>query len=74
MNSGGTPERECGSCLLRRQQAQLSQALELLAHGHAVAEVADALGYATPSSFIFMFRRALGDSPASYFAKRARSQ
>jgi AraC-like DNA-binding protein len=57
-----------------RQQAQLSHALELLARGHAVAEVADALGYATPSSFISMFRRALGDSPPSYFAKRARSQ
>jgi len=57
-----------------RQQAQLNHALELLARGHAVAEVADALGYATPSSFISMFRRALGDSPASYFAKRGKSQ
>jgi len=39
-----------------------------------VVEVADALGYATPGGFISMFRRELGDSPASYFAKRARSQ
>ncbi|OHX14080.1 AraC family transcriptional regulator [Chromobacterium sphagni] len=53
-----------------RQQAQLSHALELLAGGDSVAAVSDALGYAAPSNFIAMFRRILGDSPASYFAKR----
>jgi len=56
-----------------RQQAQLSHAPELLARGCAVAEVAE-VADATPNSFISMFRRALGDSPASGFAKRVRSQ
>lgn len=45
-------------------------ALERLARGEAVGEVAPALGYATPSNFIAMFRRAFGDSPTRYFASR----
>ncbi|WP_321860785.1 helix-turn-helix transcriptional regulator [Burkholderia cenocepacia] len=53
-----------------RQQARLTHALERLANGDSVANIADALGYATPSNFIAMFRRAFGDSPAHYFAKR----
>ncbi|WP_334000026.1 helix-turn-helix transcriptional regulator [Burkholderia gladioli] len=53
-----------------RQQARLTLALERLAGGAPVANVADALGYATPSNFIAMFRRAFGDSPAHYFARR----
>ncbi|MFZ6748645.1 AraC family transcriptional regulator [Undibacterium sp. Ren11W] len=51
-----------------RQQAKLSHALERLAQGESVAQVADALGYATPSNFIAMFRRSFGDSPAHYFS------
>lgn len=53
-----------------RQQARLTRALERLARGESVANVADSLGYATPSNFIAMFRRCFGDSPAHYFAKR----
>lgn len=53
-----------------RQQARLTHALEMLARGDPVAIVSDALGYATPSNFIAMFRRAFGDSPAHYFAIR----
>lgn len=53
-----------------RQQAKLTHALEMLARGDPVAVVSDALGYATPSNFIAMFRRAFGDSPARYFANR----
>ncbi|GAA4218990.1 helix-turn-helix transcriptional regulator [Sphingomonas endophytica] len=53
-----------------RQQAKLTHALEMLARGDPVAVVSDALGYATPSNFIAMFRRAFGDSPAHYFATR----
>lgn len=49
-----------------RQQAQLNIALEMLVQGHSVASTADALGYATPSNFIAMFRRVFGDSPARY--------
>jgi len=53
-----------------RQQAQLTHALEMLARGVSVSDVADALGYASPSNFIAMFRRAFGDSPAHYFSSR----
>ena len=53
-----------------RQQAGLIHALERLAQGEAVATVADALGYASPSGFIAMFRRAFGASPGRYFAQR----
>jgi AraC-like DNA-binding protein len=53
------------------QQARLVHALEMLARGESVAHVADALGYATPSNFIAMFRRSFGDSPGKYFASKA---
>jgi len=53
-----------------RQQAQLTHALEMLARGVSVTDVSDALGYASPSNFIVMFRRAFGDSPAHYFSNR----
>ncbi len=52
-----------------RQQARLVHALEMLAQGEQVAVVSDALGYASPSNFIAMFRRAFGQSPARYFAE-----
>jgi AraC-like DNA-binding protein len=32
-----------------------------------VTQVAEATGYANPSAFIAMFRRAFGQSPARYF-------
>lgn len=51
-----------------RQQARLTHALEMLARGDPVGMVSDALGYAAPSNFITMFRRAFGDSPGHYFA------
>ena len=57
-----------------RQQAQLTHALEMLARGVSVADVADALGYASPSNFIAMFRRVFGDSPAHYFSSRLHLQ
>jgi AraC-like DNA-binding protein len=53
-----------------RQQAQLTHGLEMLARGISVTEVSDALGYASPSNFIAMLRKALGDSPAHYFSSR----
>ena len=55
-----------------RQQARLTHALELLARGDSVADVADALGYASPSNFIAMFRRSFGETPARYFTTRLR--
>ncbi|MGC1548252.1 MAG: helix-turn-helix transcriptional regulator [Rhodanobacter sp.] len=53
-----------------RQQARLTHALEMLAQGMSVADITDALGYATSSNFIAMFRRSFGESPARYFASR----
>ncbi|MET4676840.1 helix-turn-helix transcriptional regulator [Luteibacter sp. ME-Dv--P-043b] len=54
-----------------RQQARLTRALERLATGEPVAVVSDALGYATPSAFVAMFRKAFGDSPGRYLARQA---
>lgn len=54
-----------------RAQARLVGSLEQLADGRPVAAVADALGYATPSNFIAMFRRAFGESPGRYFRRGA---
>ncbi|WP_240550512.1 helix-turn-helix transcriptional regulator, partial [Bradyrhizobium canariense] len=50
-----------------RQQPRLTLALERLARNEAVADVAERLGYATPSNFIAMFRRAFGAPPALFF-------
>jgi len=50
-----------------RQQFLLSIALERLARGETVNAVSDALGYATTSNFIAMFKRHFGASPARYF-------
>ncbi len=54
-----------------RQQARLTRALERLAMGEPVAAVADGLGYASPSAFVAMFRKAFGDSPGRYLARQA---
>lgn len=53
-----------------RQQVKLMHGLDMLAQGIAVAEVSDALGYSSPSSFIAMFRKVFGDSPAHYFSAK----
>jgi AraC-like DNA-binding protein len=50
-----------------RQQARLLIALEKLACGEAISDIAEALGYATPSNFIAMFRHNFGVSPGQYF-------
>jgi AraC-like DNA-binding protein len=52
-----------------RQQVRLLRALERLAAGAAVTEVAFDLGYDSPSAFVTMFRRALGTTPGRYFAR-----
>ncbi|WP_269504391.1 AraC family transcriptional regulator [Burkholderia sp. IMCC1007] len=51
-----------------RQQVKLMHGLDMLARGISVAEISDVLGYASPSNFIAMFRKVLGDSPARYFS------
>jgi AraC-like DNA-binding protein len=50
-----------------RLQAQLMEALRRLAGGAPVKEVALDLGYAAPSAFTYMFRRALGVAPSRFF-------
>ena len=49
-----------------RQQRRLLRALELLATGRSVTDVALELGYDNASAFIAMFRRCLGTTPARY--------
>lgn len=53
-----------------RQQLRLVCSLRLLAAGHKITRVASDLGYSTPSSFIAMFRKALGTTPKQYFEMR----
>ncbi|MYU50494.1 MULTISPECIES: AraC family transcriptional regulator [Streptomyces] len=50
------------------RQARLVHAVTLLAQGTPVTVIASGLGYATPSAFTAMFRRALGTTPTAYFA------
>jgi AraC-like DNA-binding protein len=50
-----------------RQQLRLMQGMRLLAEGAKVTHAALESGYATPSAFTSMFRRALGITPSSYF-------
>jgi AraC-like DNA-binding protein len=66
---------EAGITFLQwRQQSRLILAVERLARGEAIGDVSDALGYATPSNFIAMFRRAFGAPPARYFARTNAAQ
>lgn len=50
-----------------RQQARLLVALERLAAGERVVDVALAVGYDSPAAFSTMFKRQLGVSPAGFF-------
>jgi len=49
-----------------RQQRRLLHALELLATGESVTNIALELGYENTSAFIAMFRRCLGTTPRRY--------
>ncbi len=51
-----------------RRQARLLAALTRLATGEPVTTVALDLGYDSPSAFIAMFRKALGETPGRYFS------
>ncbi|HXZ86698.1 MAG TPA: helix-turn-helix transcriptional regulator [Myxococcota bacterium] len=50
-----------------REQVRLMRALELLAAGGSVTEVALSVGYASASAFIARFRRVLGTTPGRYY-------
>lgn len=59
---------------LWRQQVRLTQATVLVAKGRPYAEIAAELGYASPSAFSAMFRRAFGCSPRQFYAARPDAQ
>ncbi|SDV46313.1 AraC family transcriptional regulator [Chitinasiproducens palmae] len=62
-------ERETGLTFGRwRQQLHLIVALRQLAAGATVQQVAGHLGYDSVTAFITMFKKALGQPPAQYFA------
>ncbi|MFI0451766.1 AraC family transcriptional regulator [Actinomadura sp. 6N118] len=49
-----------------RTHARLRAALPMLAEGQPVSRVAHAVGYATPSAFLTVFRRTVGTTPKRY--------
>ena len=51
-----------------QRQVRLLRALEGLAQGCSVTEVALEVGFETPSAFIAMFRNAMGTTPGRYFS------
>ncbi len=53
------------------RRARLLAALNALATGRSVLEVALDLGYDSPSAFSAMFRRLLGVAPSDYFSRTA---
>ena len=50
-----------------RIRQRMITALEKLANGDRVSNVADAVGYESPSSFIAGFKDSFGTTPTSYF-------
>jgi AraC-like DNA-binding protein len=49
-----------------RRQVRLTKAVELLASGCSVKEVAFAVGYSQPSAFVDTFRRTFGVTPKAW--------
>lgn len=63
--------RETGLSFGRfRQQLHITLALRSLSRGASVQNVATELGYESASSFVTMFKKALGTSPGRYMAAR----
>jgi AraC-like DNA-binding protein len=54
-----------------RRQARLMKAVELLAGGSSVKQVAFAIGYRQPSAFVQMFRRTFATTPKAWSAALA---
>jgi AraC-like DNA-binding protein len=50
-----------------RRQARLLTALEMLARGERIVDIALAVGYDSPTAFSTMFRRQFGAPPSAYF-------
>ena len=66
-------QRETGLSFGRWRQQLLIIALQELASGAPVQNVATKLGYESVNAFITMFRKAMGTTPAHYFAERKNS-
>lgn len=49
-----------------RRQLHILLALQWLARGASVQDIAEGLGYENPSNFVVMFRKMLGDTPGRY--------
>ena len=52
-----------------RRQLRVLAAVSKLGAGESVTEVAYDLGYQSPSAFVAMFKRVLGESPGRYFSQ-----
>jgi AraC-like DNA-binding protein len=60
-------QRETGLTFARwRQQARLSRALEMLAQGERIIDIALEVGYRSPTAFSTMFQRQFGCSPSEW--------
>ena len=55
------------------EQRRMESAKRLLVAGEGVKTIAFAMGYASPSSFTFAFRRAVGISPSQFRQRQARA-
>jgi AraC-like DNA-binding protein len=54
-----------------RQQARLLRAVELLAQGERIIDIALEVGYRSPTAFSTMFRRQFGSTPSAFFSDRS---
>lgn len=54
------------------EQRRMEAAKRLLMAGESVKSIAFAMGFASPSSFTFAFRRAVGTSPSQFRARQSR--
>jgi AraC-like DNA-binding protein len=57
-----------------RERLRLTAAVARLGEGEPVTAVAYDLGYQSPSAFIAMFRRSLGDTPGRYLKRVGRDE
>jgi AraC-like DNA-binding protein len=55
-----------------RQQARLLRAVEMLAQGERIIDIAIEVGYRSPTAFSTMFQRQFGCSPSVFFADNSR--
>ena len=54
------------------EQRRMEAAKRLLMEGESVKSIAFAMGFASPSSFTFAFRRAVGTSPSTFRQRQVR--